>query len=102
MVRSLLLHRSIHWRPVQQRADTLVVAHTLQIGIQPRECAVFGICRDRLLQIAYRVWQLAALRETDGNHVERLIVAGVLAEDVLEVLDGLIGLTRVERDSGGV
>ena len=62
--------------------------------------AVFGVQRDRPLEVRQGFGVLAALRMRDREHVERVIVVRIFVADQPQVSDRLIVLAAVDRQRG--
>ena len=72
---------------LERRRGTLVVAQRLEVGVASGERAVLGVQRDRALEVRDRFGVLAALGVGDRQHVERVVVVGILVADQPQVRD---------------
>ena len=84
-------------RRFERRAKRFVVAQRLEIGVISRERAIFRIQRDRAFEVRHGFGVLLALRVSDGEHVDRMIVVGILVAHEPQVRDRLIVLPAVDR-----
>ena len=80
----------------------LVVAQRFEVGIAAGEGPVFGIEGDGALEVRDRFGVFASLGVGHGEHVERVIVVGVLVAHEAQVRDRLVVPTAVDRKSRGV
>lgn len=95
--------RAPSWRLAAQHASGRAERpQRLEIRIEARPGPVLHVGGDRLFQIAYRGFGLAALRVGHRKEVQRLVVSGILAADAVEMARGAGGVPRVEGEGRGV
>src|SRR5204862_6504618 len=82
----------------ERRPERVVVVQRLEIGISAGQRAVFRIQRDGPLQIGEGLRGFVALRVSDGEHIERMIVLRILVAYEPQVGDGLIVPPAVDGD----
>ena len=67
-----------------------------------RQGAVLSIQRNGAFEVRDRFGMLVALRVSDREHVERVVVVGVLVANEAKVCDGFVVASAVERQRGRV
>ena len=87
---------------VKDLTKAFVAAKGFQVGILPREPAIFRIELDRAQQARHRLWKLAAQRKDDGAHVMRVIVERLVSDNFANVSKRLSVLAGIECERGGV
>ena len=89
-------------RRFERRAKRIVVAQRLEIGIVPGQRAVFRVEGDGALEMGDGFGMLVALRVGDGQHVEGVVVVGILVAHQAQVRDRLIVLPAVDGERRGI
>ena len=84
-------------RRFERGAERVVAAKRLEIRVVPREAPILGIDGDGAFQVRDRFRVLAALGVRDGQHVERVIVVGILVANQVQVRDGFVVPATVDR-----
>src|SRR5580765_5341080 len=87
-----------HRWTVDRPAKRLIVVERLEIGIAAREGAIFGVERNRTLEMRDGFRVLAALRVRDGEHVERVVVVGILVAHQAEMGYRLVVASAVDGE----
>jgi len=81
-----------------RRPERIVIAEGLEIGIVAGERPIFRVQCNRALQVSDRFCMLVPLGMGDSEHVEGVVVIGILIADQAEMGDGLIVLTTIDRE----
>src|SRR5262245_61706385 len=93
---------SRHWRGFERRTERIVASKGLEVRIVSGESPIFGIQGDGAFEVCDGFGRLAALRMSNGQHVERVVVIGILVADQSQVGDGFVVPPPVDGDRGGV
>jgi hypothetical protein len=89
-------------RGFERGAERIVVAQGFEVRIVAGEGAVFGIQGYRALEVGDGFGVFVALCVRDGEHVNRVIVVGILVADQAQMRDGLVVLPAVDGQGRGV
>ena len=85
---------------INRRAECLVPAKRLEVSIGPGKRPILRVERDGSFQMGHGFGQIAALGMGDGQHVQRVIVVGILVADQTELGNRLVVAPAVDRDRG--
>ena len=87
---------------IERHPKGFVFAEGLEIGIAPGQQAILRIESDGALQVCDRFRMLAALRVSDRQRVQRVVVIRVFVANEAQVRDGLVVPATVDRERRGV
>jgi hypothetical protein len=85
-------------RGLERGAERIVVAKRLEIRIVAGEGAIFRVQSDRTLEVRDGFSMLVTLGVRDGEHVDRVIVVGILVADEAQMRDRLVVLPAVDGE----
>ena len=83
---------------VERRAERFVVAQRLEVGIVARERTILRVERDGAFEMRDRFGVLVPLGVGDGEHVERVVVVGILVAHEAQVRERLVVRAAVDRE----
>src|SRR5690348_12991471 len=89
------------WR-FERRAKRVVIVQRLQVGVVFREPAVFRVDRYRAFEVRDGFGELPALRVSDRQHVQRVIVVGVFIPDKTQIDEGIVVVAAVDGERRGI
>src|SRR5437867_318232 len=89
-------------RRLERRAKRFVVAKRLEIGVASGKPAVLGVHGYRALQVGHGLGVLTTLSVSDCQHVQGVIVVGILVTHQPEVRNGLVVFAAVDGERRGV
>lgn len=89
-------------RSFERRAKRIVVSQRFQIGIVSRERAIFGVQSDGAFEMGDGFRVFVALRMSDGEHVDGVVVIWIFVTDKTQVRDRLVVLPAIDGKRRGV